>query len=418
MRSRRGSVNSDDLPVVCKDEHEEGPCSTPELRQRQSVQTPGLTTSVQISAPLMLRLSSPLIRSTQTSLLLQQYSSEEMGKQLMQLASLTPTITQSRPSVLRQPPHPLQQGQPRWRSDPLTDESSHADRQYLMALLGQSSKCTSETAESWTPSQHRKSKSRTRHEPFQSPELHSPLYVNGHCQWPGCEERCREYTDFLKHLDSEHTFDAKGDAQWKEQRDLVQRMENQLMLEKQKLHAMECHLSPPDQKPETSPVQRASSALPAPASLAERAARSEGAYGAFECASEEAVERGLPKLWHAPLPQHLLPDMIASFDVYKYANIRPPYTYACLIRWSIVEAPERQRTLNEIYNWFMQMFFYFRHNNTAWKNAVRHNLSLHKCFVRVEGGKGAVWTVDETEFQKRKKQKFCRDYTVRWLTPY
>ncbi|KAG5282368.1 hypothetical protein AALO_G00055230 [Alosa alosa] len=110
--------------------------------------------------------------------------------------------------------------------------------------------------------------------------------------------------------------------------------------------------------------------------------------------------------------------MLSSFDVYKCANIRPPYTYACLIRWSILEAPEKQRTLNEIYNWFMQMFLYFRHNNSAWKNAVRHNLSLHKCFVRVEGGKGAVWTVDETEFQKRKKQKFNRDYMVRWLTPY
>lgn len=39
------------------------------------------------------------------------------------------------------------------------------------------------------------------------------------------------------------------------------------------------------------------------------------------------------------------------------------------------------------------------------KNAVRHNLSLHKCFVRVENVKGAVWTVDEIEFQKRRPQK-------------
>lgn len=39
------------------------------------------------------------------------------------------------------------------------------------------------------------------------------------------------------------------------------------------------------------------------------------------------------------------------------------------------------------------------------QNAVRHNLSLHKCFVRVENVKGAVWTVDEIEFQKRRPQK-------------
>lgn len=39
------------------------------------------------------------------------------------------------------------------------------------------------------------------------------------------------------------------------------------------------------------------------------------------------------------------------------------------------------------------------------QNAVRHNLSLHKCFVRVENVKGAVWTVDELEFQRRRPQK-------------
>lgn len=39
------------------------------------------------------------------------------------------------------------------------------------------------------------------------------------------------------------------------------------------------------------------------------------------------------------------------------------------------------------------------------KNAVRHNLSLHKCFVRLENVKGAVWTVDEIEFHRRRPQK-------------
>lgn len=39
------------------------------------------------------------------------------------------------------------------------------------------------------------------------------------------------------------------------------------------------------------------------------------------------------------------------------------------------------------------------------QNAVRHNLSLHKCFVRLENVKGAVWTVDEIEFHRRRPQK-------------
>lgn len=55
------------------------------------------------------------------------------------------------------------------------------------------------------------------------------------------------------------------------------------------------------------------------------------------------------------------------------------------------------------------------------QNAVRHNLSLHKCFVRVENVKGAVWTVDEIEFQKRRPQKISgyvrpMSYSYSWPT--
>ncbi|EZA48497.1 Forkhead box protein P4 [Ooceraea biroi] len=94
-------------------------------------------------------------------------------------------------------------------------------------------------------------------------------------------------------------------------------------------------------------------------------------------------------------------------EFYKNADVRPPFTYASLIRQSIIESTEKQLTLNEIYNWFQNTFCYFRRNAATWKNAVRHNLSLHKCFMRVENVKGAVWTVDEVEFYKRRPQRAC-----------
>uniref|UniRef100_A0A674DB39 Fork-head domain-containing protein n=1 Tax=Salmo trutta TaxID=8032 RepID=A0A674DB39_SALTR len=94
--------------------------------------------------------------------------------------------------------------------------------------------------------------------------------------------------------------------------------------------------------------------------------------------------------------------------MYRNADIRPPFTYATLIRQAIMDASDMQLTLNEIYSWFTQTFAYFRRNAAAWKNAVRHNLSLHKCFVRVENVKGAVWTVDEVEYQRRRSQKITR----------
>lgn len=89
-------------------------------------------------------------------------------------------------------------------------------------------------------------------------------------------------------------------------------------------------------------------------------------------------------------------------DYYMTHDIRPPFTYATLIRQAIIESPDNQLTLNEVYKWFEANFLYFRKNAQTWKNAVRHNLSLHKCFMRVENIKGAVWTVDENEFCKRR----------------
>nr|CAB3246948.1 FoxP [Phallusia mammillata] len=106
-------------------------------------------------------------------------------------------------------------------------------------------------------------------------------------------------------------------------------------------------------------------------------------------------------------------DLSQNQEFYRNADVRPPFTYASLIRQAIIEAPDHQMTLNEIYNWFQKKFAYFRRNAPTWKNAVRHNLSLHKCFVRVENVKGAVWTVDESEYQKRRPQKFSGSPAIR-----
>lgn len=99
-------------------------------------------------------------------------------------------------------------------------------------------------------------------------------------------------------------------------------------------------------------------------------------------------------------------DIARNREFYRTNDVRPPYTYASLIRQAIMESPDCQLTLNEIYTWFTETFAYFRRNAATWKNAVRHNLSLHKCFQRVEQNvKGAVWTVDDSEFYRRRPQR-------------
>uniref|UniRef100_A0A8R1E5B1 Fork-head domain-containing protein n=1 Tax=Caenorhabditis japonica TaxID=281687 RepID=A0A8R1E5B1_CAEJA len=104
--------------------------------------------------------------------------------------------------------------------------------------------------------------------------------------------------------------------------------------------------------------------------------------------------------------QPIATDIAKNRDFYRANDVRPPYTYASLIRQAIMESSDCQLTLNEIYTWFTDTFAYFRRNAATWKNAVRHNLSLHKCFQRVEQNvKGAVWTVDDSEFYRRRPNR-------------
>ncbi|XP_028265787.1 forkhead box protein P1-B-like isoform X2 [Parambassis ranga] len=243
-----------------------------------------------------------------------------------------------------------------------------------------------------------------------------PLYGNGMCKWPGCETVFGDFQAFLKHLNSEHTLDDKSTAQCRVQMQVVQQLELQLKKDKERLQAMMAHLKSSEPKPAAQPVNLASNVSfsqatlpkgPPPMSL-----------------SQSATAPSTPLTPHSESPSVLTPnslftgtpvrrrysrsvsqDIIDNKDFYLSTEVRPPFTYASLIRQAIFESPRNQLTLNEIYNWFTRNFAYFRRNAATWKNAVRHNLSLHKCFVRLENVKGAVWTVDEIEFHRRRPQK-------------
>uniref|UniRef100_A0A3B5K4C4 Forkhead box P3b n=1 Tax=Takifugu rubripes TaxID=31033 RepID=A0A3B5K4C4_TAKRU len=220
-----------------------------------------------------------------------------------------------------------------------------------------------------------------------APEGSSTLFVSGLCRWPGCDSMSEDFPSFLKHLHSEHSRCDRSVAQWKVQQDIVQCLEAQLILEeKQKLLEMQLHLRlSEDQQSDSKAACDWSHSLPPV--LPHTAVTMETAVN--NGFIRHVSQRG----YRAEASAHFLPDLIQSPECYKHANIRPPYTYAYMIRWSILESPDKQRSLNEIYNWFTTKFSYFRNNTATWKVC---NAPL-AVFVRVEGGKGAVWTVDETE---------------------
>ena len=64
--------------------------------------------------------------------------------------------------------------------------------------------------------------------------------------------------------------------------------------------------------------------------------------------------------------------------------IKPPLSFACMIFMAVESSPTKTLPVKEIYDWVMWKFPYYRNAPPGWKNSVRHNLSLHKCFKKVE----------------------------------
>lgn len=84
----------------------------------------------------------------------------------------------------------------------------------------------------------------------------------------------------------------------------------------------------------------------------------------------------------------------------KHVNSKPPYSFSCLIFMAVENSPKKMLPVKDIYNWILKQFPYFQNAPTGWKNSVRHNLSLNKCFKKVEKdkgqsiGKGSLWCID------------------------
>lgn len=51
---------------------------------------------------------------------------------------------------------------------------------------------------------------------------------------------------------------------------------------------------------------------------------------------------------------------------------------------AIEDSQAKALPVKEIYMWIVSHFPYFRDAPTGWKNSVRHNLSLNKCFQKLE----------------------------------
>ncbi|KAF9796317.1 hypothetical protein SFRURICE_019399 [Spodoptera frugiperda] len=82
---------------------------------------------------------------------------------------------------------------------------------------------------------------------------------------------------------------------------------------------------------------------------------------------------------------------------------KPAYSYSCLIAMALKNSRTGSLPVSEIYN-FIQHFPYFKTAPNGWKNSVRHNLSLNKCFEKIEKPstngsqrKGCLWAMNPSK---------------------
>ncbi|XP_025087496.1 forkhead box protein N4-like isoform X2 [Pomacea canaliculata] len=114
---------------------------------------------------------------------------------------------------------------------------------------------------------------------------------------------------------------------------------------------------------------------------------------------------------HSPSPKTVSETIIKQEEkVYP----KPVYSYSCLIALALKNSKSGNLPVSEIYNFMVENFPYFKSAPDGWKNSVRHNLSLNKCFAKVDNPKlssgakkGCLWALNPAKIKKM-EEEICK----------
>ncbi|XP_063435575.1 forkhead box protein I3-like [Mytilus trossulus] len=113
-----------------------------------------------------------------------------------------------------------------------------------------------------------------------------------------------------------------------------------------------------------------------------------------------------------------IPQVLLSFDrsIKNWlsscdTNEKPPHSYIAMISMAILSKPNKKMLLNDIYQFIMNTFPFYNNNEKAWRNSIRHNISINECFVKIgksDTCKGNYWSIHQDCIEEFAKGDYRR----------
>ncbi|XP_043924451.1 forkhead box protein N4 isoform X2 [Protopterus annectens] len=127
---------------------------------------------------------------------------------------------------------------------------------------------------------------------------------------------------------------------------------------------------------------------------------------------QQCSPAGLYNVSYSTQPQYSQPHLAPhnAQDLHSKTFPKPIYSYSCLIAMALKNSKTGSLPVSEIYSFMKDHFPYFKTAPDGWKNSVRHNLSLNKCFEKVENKmsgssrKGCLWALNPAKIEKMEEE--------------